>query len=220
MDHDIYGNRIVDAPRAAPKVGLNYPDCTYPRCKEKGSECSGCYAALAPNPRNVLADPEIPVTAEMIAAGLCKVLLHREATREELADAYRAMAAVAPMRCIDEAMELADAELVRRIDALEAENTTLSEELGRAQACVDSERNMRITLEDCLRQAQQTALGYKRQIAAMRIAPTTKPTDAPLTPGDASATAPPERRADGTLKPAAKAWEAPKRASDPRRIGG
>lgn len=29
----------------------------------------------------------------------------------------------------------------------------------------------------------------------------------------------PERRPDGTLKPAAKAWEAPRQGSDPRRIG-
>lgn len=30
----------------------------------------------------------------------------------------------------------------------------------------------------------------------------------------------PERRPDGTLKPAAKAWGAPRQASDPRRVGG
>lgn len=60
----------------------------------------------------------------------------------------------------------------------------------------------------------------QHQLSAMRVTPATQPTDAQLTAADASATAPPERRPDGTLKPAAKVWEAPKRPTDMRRLGG
>lgn len=58
------------------------------------------------------------------------------------------------------------------------------------------------------------------ELSSMRVTPATQPTDAQQTASDIDPMAAPERRPDGTLKPVARAWEAPKRTTDVRRLGG
>lgn len=185
---------------------------------------------------DVLADPGIPVTDEMNAAGRTEAARASATTvySGSVSAIYRAMAAVAPKfpDDPDRVATLAQKFIAKdaRIATLESENACLSHSLraateahaeleayGRARilAHQSSEGDWREVVD--AKDARIAEL--KSELAAMRVAPTTKPTDAQLTPGDASATAPPERRADGTLKPVARAWEAPKQASDPRRIG-
>jgi len=114
---------------------------------------------------------EIPVTEEMIAAA--NAVWNAAVDGEPLSmDIYRAMAALAPLRCIDEAMELADDELRCRIAALEAE-------LAGKDARIAE---------------------LKSELAAIQIV-TSKPTASQTTPGDIQPTAAPKTFPAGALKP-------------------
>lgn len=77
-------------------------------------------------------------------------------------------------------------------------------------------------LEDALKISETRAYIAEGRVAEleMRVTPTTKPTDAQQTASDMASPAPPELRPDGTRKPVAREWVAPKSASDRRRIGG
>lgn len=77
-------------------------------------------------------------------------------------------------------------------------------------------------LEDALKISETRTYIAEGRVAEleMRVTPATQPTDAQQTASDMSAPAPPELRPDGTRKPVAREWVAPKSASDRRRIGG
>lgn len=113
---------------------------------------------------------------------------------------------------------------------IQAYRDECTKQIAALGAAFESERNMRITMEDCLRDAQQTALRYKRDLAVLEAESAELNEEAEehahlirqlrgLTVVGADLPDPP-RRPDGTLAPASKPWTPPKDTGNKRRIGG
>jgi hypothetical protein len=143
----------------------------------------------------VSAVPELPVTAEMIAAGLAAFMDVPGTDWNDLAPAiYRAMAAKAPDRLPPVFMGTYGA------------LTNIRPEPGYFMSCGLDEARARIAaLEAELMAALEAALASLRSAFSDPA-----PTDLPDPP----------RRPDGTLVPQPKPWTPPKDREPPRRVGG